>query len=66
MLTENDFDIKCLFCDSTLYADQRYSEGYNQALENAIKYFTEHAKEVYDHVSARDFICDRLEEMLLY
>ena len=37
MLKENEFDIKCLFCDSTLYADQRYSEGYNQAIETVIK-----------------------------
>lgn len=63
MLIENDF--KCLFCDHTSYAKHKYSEGYNQALENAIKYFSEHAKEVYNHVSARDFICDRLEGMKL-
>ena len=41
------------------------NEGYNKALDEAITYFTEHAKEIYNHVSARDFICDRLEGMKL-
>ena len=36
---------------------------YNQAIDDSIEYFTEHAHEVYDHVSARDFICDRLEQL---
>lgn len=47
------------------YAMLKYNEGYNKALDNAIEYFTEHAKEIYNHVSARDFICDRLEGMKL-
>ena len=34
-----------------------------KALDDAILYFEKHAHEVYDHVSARDFICDRLEEL---
>lgn len=35
----------------------------DKTLDDAIQYFEKHAHEVYDHVSARDFICDRLEEL---
>lgn len=59
-------NINCLQWDKSLCVMLKYNEGYNQALEDAIKYFTKHTKEVYNHVSARDFICDRLEGMLLY
>lgn len=40
-----------------------FKNGYNKALDDAIRYFEQHAHEVYNHVSARDFICDRLEEL---
>lgn len=40
-----------------------YREIYNKAIDDAIEYFIEHAHEVYDHISARDFICDRLEQL---
>lgn len=39
------------------------NEVRNKVLDYAIRYFEKHAHEVYDHVSARDFICDRLEEL---
>ena len=62
-------NIDCLQCTSrgmcSSYAIFKYNEGYNKALDEAITYFTEHAKEIYNHVSARDFICDRLEGMKL-
>ena len=62
-------NIDCLQCKSrrksSTYAILKYNEGYNKALDEAITYFTEHAKEIYNHVSARDFICDRLEGMKL-
>lgn len=39
------------------------NEVRNKAIDDAIRYFEKHAHEVCDHVSARDFICDRLEEL---
>lgn len=42
---------------------EAFKNGYNKALDDAIRYFEKHAHEVYEHVSARDFICDRLEEL---
>ena len=41
--------------------------SHNPTMSSAMKYlyFTEHTKEIYNHVSARDFICDRLEGMKL-
>ena len=30
-------------------------------IDECIEYFSIHAKEVYEHISARDFICDTLE-----
>jgi len=38
-----------------------YEQGRLDAIDEAIEYFSIHAHEIYDHVSARDFICDRLE-----
>lgn len=35
----------------------------NNAIDEAIAYFEIHAHEVYNHISARDFICDRLEQL---
>ena len=62
-------NIDCLQCNRigmcSSYARLECNEGYNKALDEAITYFTEHAKEIYNHVSARDFICDRLEGMKL-
>lgn len=36
---------------------------WDDAIDEAINYFSDHAGEVYSHVSARDFICDRLEQL---
>lgn len=35
----------------------------NNTLDEAIAFFEIHAHEVYNHISARDFICDRLEQL---
>lgn len=37
--------------------------GRADAFDEAIAYFEIHAHEVYNHISARDFICDRLEQL---
>ena len=46
---------------------EAYTEGYKQgradAFDECIAYYSIHAKEVYKHISARDFICDRLEQL---
>lgn len=33
------------------------------AIDECIEYFSKHAHEIYTHISARDFICDRLEQL---
>lgn len=38
-----------------------YVDGVNALTNRLIDYFTEHAHEVWDHVSARDFVCDNIE-----
>ena len=43
--------------------DCEYAKGRADAFEECIAYFSEHASEVYKHISARDFICDRLEQL---
>lgn len=40
-----------------------YEKGRQDAFDEAIAYFEIHAHEVHSHVSARDFICDRLEQL---
>ena len=40
-----------------------YEQGRENAIDEAIAYFEIHAHEVYNHISARDFICDRLEQL---
>ena len=40
-----------------------YEKGRQDAIDEAIAYFEIHAHEVYNHISARDFICDRLEQI---
>lgn len=51
------------FSNTKCKLKKAFKNGYNKALDDAIRYFEKHAHEVYDHVSARDFICDRLEEL---
>lgn len=38
-----------------------YTKAINDLTNNLIDYFSEHAHEVWNHVSARDFICDNIE-----
>lgn len=38
-----------------------YTKAINDLTNNLINYFSKHAYEVWDHVSARDFICDNIE-----
>ncbi len=49
-------------CTDTSY-ECGYQQGRADAIDDAIEYFIEHAHEVYDHVSARDYIGDRLEQL---
>lgn len=59
-------NIDCLQCNSrgmcSSYAMFKYNEGYNKALDDVIEYFYKHA----NHVNARNFICNKLEEMKLW
>ena len=47
------------FTDSLL--NMGYTKAINDLTNNLISYFSEHAYEVWNHVSARDFICDNIE-----
>lgn len=44
--------------DKQIRADERAS-----VFDECISYFKEHANEVWQHISARDFICDSLERL---
>lgn len=63
--TACSFDIEdnCYEFQSKSTYDMGYKQGRAEAFDKAIEYFIEHAHEVYAHVSARDFICDSLEQL---
>ena len=48
------------YCD---VSEKAYKQGREDAIDEAIAYFEIHAHEVYNHILARDFICDRLEQL---
>lgn len=54
-----DIEDECLSKIDT----ETYNRIYNKAIDDSIVYFEEHASEVWNHISARDFICDSLEEL---
>ena len=52
----------CLKCAERQLAEYE-KQIRNAAIDDCIEYFSLHAKEIHEHVSARDFICDRLEQL---